>query len=136
MRLSSLMLITGLVVGGGAYVFSDHTTTPETPCHSDWKKCTDNEDMANHYFGWTTAGSRCARATEKQSRYGDPEWPFWIKFGRFHGGKNYISSGVATLIETGAKVPNQYGAKEHSRVVCEYDLQSEKVISVDISPSD
>src|SRR5579863_4931411 len=48
-------------------------------CGSDWSKCSDNEDMANHYSGWTKITVACQTAADNQARYGTPKWP-WLPF--------------------------------------------------------
>ena len=64
-----------------------------------------------------------------QARYSDPTWP-WLSFGSFYGGKEYVTSGIAIVIEPDAKFQNGFGAMVGSRVMCTYDFRNEKVISV------
>jgi hypothetical protein len=58
---------------------------------------------------------------------------FIFFFSSFNSGTNYSSTGIATLIESDAKFQNGFGAMVRSRVVCQYDLRTKKVINVSIS---
>lgn len=121
--------IFGLAVGLG--VIGGIADSSGPLCKLDWTKCTDNKDMANNYRGWVAAVVDCRRETENRARYGTPDWP-WPSFSFFQPGSNY-NSGIATLIEPKAKFQNGFGAMAHSRVVCQYDLRTKKVVSVEIS---
>jgi len=101
-------------------------------CHSDWSKCKDNDELANNYSPWMRAKLACKSEANTQVRYGSPEWP-WLPFGTFRGGEDYVTSGIAILIEPDAQFQNGFGAMVHSRVECTYDLRAKRVINVDIS---
>ena len=102
-------------------------------CTSDWSKCTDNVEMARNYNGWTKAEVKCKMAASKLAKYGTPEWP-WLAFQSLSGGKDFAETGIAALIEPDAQYQNSFGAMVHTRVVCEYDLGTEKV--TDVGPVD
>jgi hypothetical protein len=73
----------------------------------------------------------CKQEADKQARY-KTEWPS-IPFGAFLKGKQYVTSGTAIAIEPDAQFQNGFGAMVRSRVTCTYDLQAQRVMSVDIS---
>jgi tetratricopeptide (TPR) repeat protein len=102
-------------------------------CPSDWTKCADNEQLVNKYSRWIHAQVACKMEANSQAKYGDPVWP-WLAFSSFYGGKDYVTSGVAVIIEPDAKFQNGFGAMVHSRVVCRYDLRTERVVDVSIAP--
>lgn len=72
---------------------------------------------------------RCQRAAEDRAKYGSPKWP-WLSFGSFRGGKDYVETGQVIAIEPDAQFQNGFGAMVHSRVVCRYDLNADKVTDV------
>jgi hypothetical protein len=100
-------------------------------CSSDWTKCTDNADLINHYSELYKAKTGCKISAEEKALYGTPKWP-WLSFGRFFAGVNYVQTGRATLIEPDAQFQNGFGAMVHSRVLCVYDLKTDRVVSIDI----
>jgi hypothetical protein len=117
-----------IAIIGGSH--KDHETdTSSSPCKGNWQQCSDNADMANNYSNWDHAQFACKEEAIKEARFGTPKWP-WLAFGSFLKGSDYPTSGVAVLIEPDAQFQNGFGAMVHSRVVCKYDLRSEKVLSV------
>jgi hypothetical protein len=88
--------------------------------------------MANNYSGWIHMKVLCKDEASDQARYGTPTWP-WLYFGSFLKGTDYVTSGVAVLIEPDAQFQNGFGAMVHSRVVCKYDLRNDRVLSVTVS---
>jgi len=107
---------------------------PASPsCKSDWTKCADNAEIANHYSQWFDAQFACKQAAIKQARYGTPVFPSLYFFSQFYPGTGYVTTGTATLVEPDAQFQNGFGAMVHSRVTCTYDLRTERVITVDIS---
>jgi hypothetical protein len=135
-------IVTAVAVIVGAMIFmspKDNSTntssakqTAANPCVSDWAKCADNSDMANHNSSWSSAQVACKDEAADRAKYGTPEWP-WFAFSSFYPGTNYSTTGIATLIEPDAKFQNGFGAMARSRVICQYDLRTKKVISVAIS---
>ena len=109
---------------------------PTSLCRSDWTKCADNEDLANHYSRWVNVKVECKMEANARARYGKPDWGplLYPDFGTFLTGTNYVSSGIAVAIEPDAQFQNGFGAMVHSRVTCTYDLRAGRVINVDISP--
>ena len=101
-------------------------------CHSDWTKCSDGEQLVNHYSDWSKVQVDCKYAANDRAKYGDPVWP-WFPFGSFYKGNNYITSGIAIAVEPDAEFSNGFGAKVHSRVTCTYDLRAKRVTNVDVS---
>lgn len=136
-------IVTAVAVIIGALIFmspKDNSTntssakqTAASPCVSDWAQCADNSDMANHYSNWSSAQTACKYEAADRAKYGTPEWP-WFAFSSFYPGANYSTTGVAALIEPDAKFQNAFGAMARSRVICQYDLRTKKVIDVAISP--
>lgn len=130
--IGSLVLLGLIVVIAIASANRGHDA-PQTPsCKSDWTLCTDNADMANNYSGWRDGQVQCKSKANDQARFGTPEWP-WLAFLTFQKGNNYASDGIATLAEPDAKFSNGFGAMVHSKVICEYDLRTKKVINVSVS---
>lgn len=113
--------------GGGGDV------QPVSLCKSDWTKCADNAEIANHYSQWFDAQFACKQAAIKQARYGTPVFPSLYFFSQFYPGTGYVTTGTATLVEPDAQFQNGFGAMVHSRVTCTYDLRAERVVSVNIS---
>lgn len=99
-----------------------------TACISDWTKCTDNADMVNNYKGWFDAQYDCKLEATNLAKFGTPEWPR-LYFSNFYPGTDY-STGNVTLVEPKAKFQNGFGAMEHSRIYCRYDLRTKKVLFV------
>ena len=111
------------------------STAPNTPtCRQDWHKCANNSDLINNYNGVGIAQARCQSEAETSAKYGTPKWP-WFDFGTFLGGDGYVKSGVVVLIEKNAQFQNGFGAMVHSTVTCQYDLSSNQVVNVAISPN-
>jgi hypothetical protein len=130
-----LALLVGVAIFSTTPKSDDNSrTSTDTACKTDWAKCADNSEMANHFEGWTRAQDLCQRAANEQARYGTTTvWP-WVAFGRFRRGTDYVNSGIAVLIERDAQFQNGFGAMVHSEVVCTYDLRAEKVTNISISP--
>lgn len=104
----------------------------ELPCKSDWSKCADNSEMANsNGWYWSRAQVKCKHAADEHARYGTPKWP-WLYFSTFKPGTDYVTSGIALLIEPDAQFQNGFGAMVHSKVICKYDLKSERVLDMAI----
>jgi hypothetical protein len=100
-------------------------------CNSDWKLCSDNSDLVNHWFGWFRVQRECKDEAERRSKYGTPEWP-WFAFGKFRRGKSYVDSGIAVAFEDGAKFSNGFGAMVKVDLACTYDLNNNTVTDVSI----
>jgi hypothetical protein len=135
----TIFLIIAGLIGGWWLVHntSDEATKssnakPADPCNSDWSKCADNSQMANNFKEWSRGKVACKYAANEKARYGTPVWP-WLAFSSFYPGTNYVTSGIAVLIERDAQFQNGFGAMVHSRVECTYDLRAEKVTDVIIS---
>lgn len=69
----------------------------------------------------------CKVAAEKVAKYGSPELPM-LSFQTYYVGRNYIDSGIATLLEKDAMYQNGFGAKEHVTARCEYSLDDDVAI--------
>jgi peptidoglycan hydrolase-like protein with peptidoglycan-binding domain/uncharacterized protein YecT (DUF1311 family) len=103
-------------------------------CKKDFTRCSDNTDFMNNSDALIPAQVACKQAAETKSKFGDPKWP-WLSFSNYSEG-NEIKTGRLLIGENNAQFQNAFGAWEHVRVVCEYDLKAEQVISVDIIPKD
>lgn len=112
-------------------VNEDSKKTPqERACENNWQQCSDNAQLANNYRKWSTISGACKHAASELAKYGKPDFP-WVAFGTFHTGRTYIDSGIAYAIETKAKFQNAFGTTvNNTRVVCEYDLKTDKVLRV------
>ncbi len=116
-------------------IFSESENNPEPKigtCESDWTKCTNNEQLANNYSGWEHMRSACKTEANDRAKYGTPVWP-WPAFGHFFRGNNYVTSGIAVAVEPDAQFQNGFGAMVRSRVVCTYDLRTNRVVDVVIT---
>jgi hypothetical protein len=105
-------------------------------CRKDWSRCQDNEELVENYENYRTAQRACRTKADDMAKYGTPDWGGWLKdvFGAYRKGSNYVTTGVAELVETDAKFSNAFGAMVRSRVTCLYDLKGAKVIHVAIDP--
>lgn len=101
-------------------------------CHSDWRLCSSNEEMANEYGDWVKAQVACQYDASSRAQYGSPTWPWLTSFSTFLTGDSYVKTGRATLIEKNAEFQNAFGAMAHSTVTCVYDLSTNKVLEVKI----
>ena len=101
-------------------------------CRADWRQCDSNAQIVNNWRGWSLVQVRCKSASNTSAKYGEPKWP-WFAFGSFYQGKSYLT-GKATVIEPDAQIQNGFGASEHVRVTCLYDLNSEAVLDVTTLP--
>lgn len=104
----------------------------EEACKKDYRRCTDNTDFMNNSDALIPAQVACQQAAEAKSKYGDPKWP-WLAFSNYSEG-NEVKTGRLLIGENNAQFQNGFGAWEHVRVVCEFDLKLKQVIAVDIIP--
>lgn len=100
-------------------------------CNADWRQCSDNSDLMNHFADITRGTVSCQYAAKKLAKYGSPAFPFF-SFSNFRPGSDYVSTGVAVLIEHDAQFQNGYGAMEHTTVSCRYDLKTQQVVDVSV----
>jgi hypothetical protein len=113
----------------------DLANTPRN-CSSDWHQCADNSDLVNHYNNWHSVKIECMTAVDLHIQYGSPKWPRYMDpFSTFEKGTDYVTRGIAILIEPDAQLQNMYGAMVHSEVVCTYDLRAGHVLNVVASPA-
>lgn len=108
-----------------ASVSETDSNPPPNPCETNWKQCKDNSDMANNYRNWSDVQIGCKYAANNKAKYGSPTWP-WFPFTSFRPGSDYPKTGIVTAVEPDAQFQNSYGAYEHVRVVCVYDLTSQR----------
>jgi hypothetical protein len=104
-------------------------------CISDWRKCSDNADLVNHYNAIGIAQGDCEREANNRARYGSPKWPSLDYFGSFYTGDRYPKTGIAVLVEKDAQLSNAFGAMVHSTVTCTYDLNQKKVMDINVAPN-
>jgi DNA-directed RNA polymerase subunit RPC12/RpoP len=103
-------------------------------CETNWRKCSDNADLINHYGGVIGAQVDCRMEAEKRARFGSPKWPP-VPFGSFYEGVQDTKTGMAILIEPDARFENAFGVMVRSTVVCAYNLNRKEVVSVSITPN-
>ena len=98
-------------------------------CSSNYKKCLDNADMANHYSEWFRVRYACKDKFSELVKYGTPEYKLGdsYAFSSFLVGDDYPKKGIATLIAKVA-LPNEFGTKVNGKQACEFDLDTNKVI--------
>ncbi len=116
---------------GGPNTSSQNAVPEAQSCKNSWAKCRDNEDLVENYSRWVNIQVACKMEANDRAKYGTPEWP-WLPFGTYLQGDAYPKTGMAIAIEKDVQFQNGFGAMVHSRVVCGYDLKSEKVVSVEI----
>jgi hypothetical protein len=107
-------------------------------CQNDWHACKDDADLVNNYSGWADVRVACQDKVDAEVQYGDPKWPgFWSggAFSSFIPGSDYISTGIAVAIEPDVQIQNEYGAMVHSTAYCRYDLNSQTVLGISVSPN-
>jgi hypothetical protein len=96
-------------------------------CKQDWRECKDNSDVVEtSKKARDAAAFDCKQAATKQTRYGTPDWG-WYVFGSYVPGSDAPRTGKLTLVDDNVDVSNQYRAKMHAKIVCEYDLNAKRV---------
>lgn len=107
--------------------------TPPDPeaCKTDWSRCSDNSELINNYHDIAKAQVACKSEANERARFGTPEWP-WFAFSSFRRGSDAPHTGIVTVIETDAKFSNQFGAMHHVSIICQYDLKTRTVSSLNI----
>jgi hypothetical protein len=128
-----LMLI-GIVglIAIGSYQEAGNKANPT--CKSDWRLCSDNADLINHYDDISSGKAYCEVEAKALAKYGSPKFPF-LPFGSFYRGDAYVRTGVVTFIEKDAQFSNAFGAMVHSTVTCRYDLSQKKVLDTSVAPN-
>lgn len=105
-------------------------------CRTDWTKCKDNKDIANHNgMDYAHARSECRHAADQQAKFGTPEWS-WYTFGTFQTGNSALVTGEMILVDRDVKFANGFGAMAHVTVTCLYDLRNKRVIKLEIEQPD
>jgi hypothetical protein len=134
MRISARNLFVGSAVALGLAYFTAtfSTGSPSKPsCASDWKLCADNADLMQNYSNMIRVRSRCRTEANTHAKFGDPKWSSGV-FGRYRKGSDYISTGRVTMGEDDVQFQNAFGAWQHMKAICIYDLNSDKVDSVEL----
>jgi hypothetical protein len=125
--------------GGGQNSASQPSqSSSESACSSDWHVCKDNADLVNNYQGWSSVQSACQNKVDSEVQYGEPKWPgFWAggPFSNFYPGTDYISTGIAVVVEKDVQIENAFGAMVHSTAICRYDLSTQTVLDASWSPN-
>ena len=88
-----------------------------------------------HYAGRSAAQAACVTASNKAAKHGEAMLPL-NPFAMFHGGDQLVQSGFVTLIEIGAKYPDEKGQMLPKTVTCEFDLARHKVTDLIIVATD
>lgn len=102
-------------------------------CKSDYKKCADNTELVNNYDGITAARSACKRAVNDHVQYGEPSWSWYEGFEGFFTGDDFPKTGVVRMLDEQVKIQNQYGTNVKSKVTCNYDMSTKKVLQIAIN---
>lgn len=128
-----LILVGGTIIGIAKNPASSpptaETKAPETGCRTDWHLCKDNLDLLTHYDKVFDMQYDCKAETNKLVQWGDAQWT-WEYFNATNHGTDAVEYGVMSLIDTDVKMQNQFGAYGHAKVVCNVDLATGKVVSV------
>lgn len=95
-------------------------------CQTDWRRCTDNGMLIDHYQGMARAKAACQIQAEKLAKFGDPQWD-WTKFGTYFKGTDYVSKGVIRIQDPNVKFQNGFGAWRRTTIECFFDLKTETV---------
>lgn len=107
----------------------------EHPCINDYKQCRDLKELIDFYPPVNEGRIRCTVAADTELKYGPPEWPSVLdgpKFGSHLVDEKSWRSGRITLVQQGALIPNAFGGKEKRTMFCRYDLNTQKVLSLDL----
>jgi hypothetical protein len=101
-------------------------------CATNWKVCTSNSDLVENSSVWLwKVKSGCESAADDAARYGKPNWS-WVPFGSYLKGDDYPKTGIVTAIDEDVSFQNGFGTYGRSRVVCVYDLNTDRVINVSV----
>jgi hypothetical protein len=103
-------------------------------CKADWSKCTSNAELVHEYKGWMKAQVRCKSEANASAKYGTPKWRSYIEFGEYEIGMDYVTTGVAVLVEPDVQFQNGFGAMVNSKARCTYDLRTDRVTNLTITP--
>ena len=131
----ALFVVGGLVVLAYFAQDKDNTavTTPAAPsCKNDWHHCIDNTELVNNFEHISRMRINCRDDANKLTKYGDPKWPSYSYFGSYVSNEHFLPSKRITLIEKDAQFQNGFGAYQHMSVRCVYDLEGDKVVSVNL----
>jgi hypothetical protein len=95
---------------------------PPPTCETDWRLCSDNEQLMSKWRGLSGAQRACKEEANKLVRFGEPKWPFYYFQTYYPGGPSYVSTGKLIIVEKGAQFQNGFGAMEHVTLGCTFDL--------------
>lgn len=98
-------------------------------CKQDYRRCTDNEMLINHYSGTSGAQVGCKFAAEKMANFGDPDWTFPY-FSTFFVGRDAVETGTLRLVDDDVKFQNGFGAYQRTPLECHYDLDKKEVLFI------
>ena len=101
-------------------------------CKTNWKVCANNSDFTDS-GAWSEIVYVCQTASNKSARYGKPQWS-WGPFSSHLSGDDYPKTGIITAIDEDVKFQNGFGVYGASRVVCVYDMNSGRIVSLSASP--
>lgn len=118
---------------------SDNQASAQAPsCENDYKLCKTNEDLINnfdHMGRMIDAKVACKQSINNHVKYGSPDWAFH-EFGSFKRGDDFPKTGIILLVDSSVKIQNMFGAKVNSTVLCEYNLNTKKVLTIVINNDD
>jgi hypothetical protein len=109
----------------------DVAENQQNSCQNDWTKCNDNTEIVDRYNRTAHMQNMCKKASEAQANY-DTEWP-WVFFQAAIPGTTGPIYGEIEMIERGAKFQNGFGALQKVRILCQYDLRSERVTKLEVN---
>ena len=133
-----IVLVMAAVIGlAGAWIYAsvegDHKQQlAEHPCINDYKLCRNLQELIDFYPAVHDARIRCTVAANEGLQYGAPEWPSVLdgpKFGAHLKDEKLWRTGIITLVQNGALIPNAFGGKERRTMFCKYDLNNQDIIS-------
>jgi len=135
LRAAKWLMPIGLSIGLGAWLsysepgMSSAAEEERATCRNDYTACASQEELVDTYPDMTEAHTSCKRAARKLSSYGDADLPFF-SFESYFPYENSAKSGKISLIENNARFQNEFGAMEHVKLKCAYDLKTKKVLEI------
>ena len=120
---------------GFAGISINPSFSEENPCVNDYKKCQNLKELIALYPPASDGRISCIVAANDGLKYGAPEWPSIFdgpKFGAHLNDEKSWHIGQITFVQKGALIPNAFGGKERRTMYCTYDLNTKRVISLDL----
>ncbi len=99
-----------------------------TSCKTDVNTCKNIEEAVNNFGQIYAAKASCKLAANKASKFGNPEWGWFLLFGSFLVGpsleRQFKQTAEVTLVEDDILMPNGYGGKTKVDIHCHVVLRN------------